>query len=215
MSSYVAITRVERREDLLIYRPFPLRLFDKGQKPGMELLLRVWRHDDTIDWKAIENDHMPSKKCWTCHAVKKKALYSNMQWKLNDNDGNLVGSCLTCIEGFILQNRPCQCTSCWNYLPEAAFEEKKRSWQSTNKRVCFHCVEKRTCKVCEIWKPISDYTENEWQHAAWKESAQGKCTACVNSHQRSWHCKMCKANKTESEFGMWQMKYKEQKTMVT
>ena len=61
MSSYVALTRVERREDLLIYRPFPLELFNKGQKPGMELLLRVWRHDKTIDWEAIEKEHTPSK----------------------------------------------------------------------------------------------------------------------------------------------------------
>ena len=96
-------------------------------------------------------------------------------------------------------------------LPEAAFEEKKRSWQSTNKRVCFHCVEKRKCKVCEIWKQISDYIENEWQHAAWKESANGKCTACVNSHQRSWYCKMCKVLTKESDFRMWQMKYTEPK----
>ena len=41
MSNYVTLTRVECREDLLIYRPFPLELFNKGQKPGMELLLGV------------------------------------------------------------------------------------------------------------------------------------------------------------------------------
>ena len=80
-------------------------------------------------------------------------------------------------------------------LPEAAFEDTKRSWQSTNNRVCFNCVEKRKCKLCDTWKPISDYTENEWQHAAWKESANGKCTACVNLHQRYWYCKMCEATK--------------------
>ena len=72
MPSYVAITRVERREELIIYRRFPLHLFNKGQKPGMELLLRVWRHDGTIDWKAIEDEHMPSKKCWSCNGVTKK-----------------------------------------------------------------------------------------------------------------------------------------------
>ena len=55
MSSYVALTRVERRQDLLILRPFPLDLFTKGQKPGMELLLRTLRGDKSIDWKAIEN----------------------------------------------------------------------------------------------------------------------------------------------------------------
>ena len=30
MFSYVAITRVERRRDLLIFRPFPRELFDRG-----------------------------------------------------------------------------------------------------------------------------------------------------------------------------------------
>ena len=31
MASYVALTRVEKREDLLIYKPSPLDLFHKGQ----------------------------------------------------------------------------------------------------------------------------------------------------------------------------------------
>jgi hypothetical protein len=60
MASYVAITRVERREDLLIYRPFPRHLFANGQKPSLELLLKVWRGEN-IDWVAIENEHMPKK----------------------------------------------------------------------------------------------------------------------------------------------------------
>ena len=59
MSSYVALTQVERREDLLIDRPFPKELFDKGQKPGLELLLQVWR-GERIDGKAIKSEHMPS-----------------------------------------------------------------------------------------------------------------------------------------------------------
>ena len=37
MSSSVALTRVERRSDLLVYRPFSLHLFNQGQKPGPEL----------------------------------------------------------------------------------------------------------------------------------------------------------------------------------
>ena len=49
MSSYVAITRVERRTDLLIYRPFPRELFDQGQNPKLELLLKVCRREH-IDW---------------------------------------------------------------------------------------------------------------------------------------------------------------------
>ena len=37
MSSYVAITRVENRNDFLMFRSFPLELFTKGQQSGLEL----------------------------------------------------------------------------------------------------------------------------------------------------------------------------------
>ena len=37
MSTFVALTRVERRIDLLIDRPFPVHLFNQGQTPGPEL----------------------------------------------------------------------------------------------------------------------------------------------------------------------------------
>ena len=53
MSSYVAITRVERRKGLLIFHPSPRELFAQGQKLGLELLLKVWRREH-IDWIAIE-----------------------------------------------------------------------------------------------------------------------------------------------------------------
>ena len=45
MSSYVAITHVERRKYLLIYGPSLRELFDKGQTTGLELLLKVWRRE--------------------------------------------------------------------------------------------------------------------------------------------------------------------------
>ena len=62
MASYVAITRVERREDLLIYRPFPRNLFMNRQQPGLELLMRVWRGED-INWDEIAEQHMPKTYC--------------------------------------------------------------------------------------------------------------------------------------------------------
>ena len=37
MSSYVAITRVENRNDLLMFRPFLLEILTKGQNTGLEL----------------------------------------------------------------------------------------------------------------------------------------------------------------------------------
>ena len=68
MSSYVALTRVERREDLIIFRPFPLELFQNGQKPSLELLIRVWRGED-IPWQEIEREHMPTKICPGCECL--------------------------------------------------------------------------------------------------------------------------------------------------
>ena len=53
--SYMAITRVEDRKHLLIFRPFPLEIFQQGQRQGKELLLKVWRREH-IDWKAIEQE---------------------------------------------------------------------------------------------------------------------------------------------------------------
>ena len=84
MSSYVALTRVERRQDLLILRPFPLDLFTKGQKPGMQLLLRTLRGDKSIDWKAIEKELMPSKLCPTCGSVKLKTSFTETEFKRLD-----------------------------------------------------------------------------------------------------------------------------------
>ena len=44
-SSYVAITRVERRKDLWMFRPLPIDLFIQGQQPSIELVLKVWRRE--------------------------------------------------------------------------------------------------------------------------------------------------------------------------
>lgn len=65
MSSYVAFTRVKKKEDLLIYRPFDRELFTKGSLEGPELLLKVLRGEQ-VDWEAIEAKHMPSNMCAKC-----------------------------------------------------------------------------------------------------------------------------------------------------
>ena len=62
IASYVALTRVKSRRDLLIYRPFDLEPFQQGQLRGPELLLQHLRGED-IDWKASEEEHMPRDKC--------------------------------------------------------------------------------------------------------------------------------------------------------
>ena len=139
MSSYVALTRVERRQDLLILRPFPLDLFTKGQKPGMELLLRTLRGDKTIDWKAIEKEFMPSKLCPTCGSVKLKTSFTETEFKRVDERNQLVGSCKLCQTEKKAEGIPLQCTYCFTYRAYTDFPEKERHWSASSKRVCCWC----------------------------------------------------------------------------
>ena len=61
IASYVAITRVETKEQLLIYRRFDLEPFSKGPLEGPTLLLQKLR-GEVIDWKIIEEKHKALKK---------------------------------------------------------------------------------------------------------------------------------------------------------
>ena len=62
IGSYVAITRVKKRQDLLIYKAFDHELFTQGPLQGPSLLLRKLRGED-IDWQEIEKSFTPSRPC--------------------------------------------------------------------------------------------------------------------------------------------------------
>ena len=68
MSSYVAITRVRRRENLLIFRPFDRKPHNEGEMPGTQKLLQVLR-GDTVDWEEWEAKLMPRDQCGRCHVA--------------------------------------------------------------------------------------------------------------------------------------------------
>eukprot|EP00973_Karenia_brevis_P092314 12411803-Karenia_brevis.AAC.1 len=71
LGSYVAMTRVQSRDKLLIYRPFSRALFSQGQREGPELLIRLLRGEQ-IDWQAIEERYMPKACCSGCGFVRYK-----------------------------------------------------------------------------------------------------------------------------------------------
>ena len=50
LASYVAITRVRTRDDLLIFRPFPRSLYCKGAEEGPTLLLQTPR-GEAVNWE--------------------------------------------------------------------------------------------------------------------------------------------------------------------
>ena len=65
MSSYVAITRVRRRENLLIFRPFDRKPYNEGEMAGTKKLLEVLRGED-VDWEDWEAQLMPRDECGRC-----------------------------------------------------------------------------------------------------------------------------------------------------
>jgi len=204
ISSYVALTRVETRQDLSIYRPFPLELFNRGQKSSMELLLRVWR-GEAIDWEKNEKEHMPSKVSGECGYMKKLKDYTNTEWKREDSNGNHIGNCMACLLEHKADGCPCQCTKCFGWRPKSAFPEKKREWQSSHNRVCGDCIERRKCKVCEIEKPECDFTQSEWAKAAKALSERGKCKNCMAKRlKHMWNCSGCGGVKcAPDDFSEW------------
>ena len=65
IASYVAITRVKRRQDLLIFKPFDHDIFTQGPLQGPSLLLRAPRGEVT-NWKEIEKTFTPTRQCSGC-----------------------------------------------------------------------------------------------------------------------------------------------------
>ena len=73
IASYVAITRVRRRQDILIFRKFDRDLFMVGSPTGPSLLMRVLR-GEAIDWKALETSSRRTALAW---AVARSASRTN------------------------------------------------------------------------------------------------------------------------------------------
>ena len=148
LGSYVALTRVQNRKHLLIYRPFPRDCFCNGVKEGPDLLLQLLRGEH-VDWKAIEQKYMPSCRCDGCNFVKWKEDFTDGQWKRKDK----LHFCIACIKQKEVAGTPYRCNVCALWLAAEAFEERFRHPQCLTTRVCFDDIERRQCRgACGEWK---------------------------------------------------------------
>ena len=82
---YVAITRVQGRGKLLIFRPFDAAPFQKGIGLGRDLLLRHLR-GDAINWQALLAKYCEERVCSTCAERKQSTAFTPGQWKCSDTD---------------------------------------------------------------------------------------------------------------------------------
>jgi hypothetical protein len=118
IASYVAMTRVRTRLDLLIYRNFEREVFTKGEPEGPALLLKLLRGED-IDWKAVEDKHTPKRMCsGPCLSVRFKDEFGAKQWK-NAEDP----LCKACVKRLEEQGTPYRCTRCRLWFAKESFAD--------------------------------------------------------------------------------------------
>ncbi|CAJ1389078.1 unnamed protein product [Effrenium voratum] len=162
----VAGSRVRSREDILILRPFPLWLFQRGAPEGPELLLKTLR-GEKIDWVNYREARAPSAPCQQCKVVKPFDYFADAQW--DKARANLPATCLTCIHkdgGACKRKLPSnverlRCIGCGFEKVEHAFPRAQlRQPRAEERRNCIAClknVSELTCSQCAEVKPLKEF----------------------------------------------------------
>ncbi|CAE7898020.1 pfh1, partial [Symbiodinium necroappetens] len=161
----VAASRVRSREDVLILRPFPLWLFQRGAPEGPDLLLKTLRKEP-VDWKAWRESKNPFAACGSCGHVKDFANFSYAEW--GKVRANRAAKCLHCEKGGkttgkrkisrdaeIFTKHACDICGCSKMA--AAFPVAQLRQEGPNvKKVCTQCARNQrtlTCAMCGKTKP--------------------------------------------------------------
>ena len=199
ISSYVALTRVRKCEDLLIYRSFERELFTKVSPEGPELLLKTLR-GECIDWKAIEEKHTPSKRCVHCDFVIFKDGFLATQWTRKD----AFSCCKKCLQQKKKDaGTPYECLSCHFWKPEACFASNTKDPRDcSGRRICTDCKNVLPCKKCGVRKGPEFFSET-----GWKYFRKIICRTCVHPGVRK--CIQCKEEKGAGEFSLHAWKHPE------
>ena len=159
----VATTRVRSREDVLIMRPFPKFLFQRGLvSEGPDLLLQKLAGQD-IDWAAVREAHRPCAPCRECQQITPMDAYTHEQWELIRS--NKAGMCRTCKNGAPpkqkrkldaegLQKYKCMGCSA-NKIGEAFPRAQLAQEDAASLRQCLKCVQvqRREMMCCRCLHP--------------------------------------------------------------
>ena len=189
----VACSRVRSREDVLILRPFPLWLFQKGAAEGPQLLLRHLRGEE-IDWATYRDSIMPASSCKKCQQVRPMDAFAFKEW--DRIRSNLSGTCLRCVhsDGGAKSKRKLNnsaakftCCGCGALKVEHAFPRAQLVQEDAEvRRECLACrrqVAKLKCVKCNHTKPTDEF----------HDVMVTMPSACVA-------CKTCQAGSVEKAF---------------
>ena len=194
LTAYIALTRVQDRHGLFVYRPFPAAPFQKVAKVR-ELLLRFWG-GEKMDWSALRAKYRDERQCKECNESKPASAFTAGRWKRAD----AARVCKECIRRHVEAQQPWQCMTCVAWKQEDAFKAKHASPQATFYRICATCEQTQVCSVCNARKD-----ENKFSAAAWKRARTGGrvCLDCSGRAWGWWRCSVCKVKQAACAFEAW------------
>ena len=200
LTAYIALTRIQDRESLYVYRAFPPEPFQKGAKLGRELLLRHWG-GEKMDWQALRAQYREERMCKECHESKPLSAFTAGRWKRTD----AAQVCKECVRRHTENGQPWQCMACSSWKEENAFEAKHAKPQATFYRICKTCEETRVCAKCQEWKNETCFSAHAWKRA---RGGARLCLDCTTKARGLWVCKICCKKQTCAAFQTWLSRHK-------
>ena len=166
----VAATRVRSREDVLIMRPFPKFLFQRGQtSDGPDLLLQKLR-GETIDWAAVREARRPCTTCQGCRQVLPMDMFEQKQWDL------------------VRANKTAMCRTCKNH----GQPPKRRRQLDADSLQKYECLGCQTKKIAEAFPRAQLVQEGA--------DKLRKCLKCLQVQRAEMQCCRCLEAKGQAEF---------------
>ena len=144
LTSYIALSRVRLRQDMLIFRPFPRSALQRRMHPGPQALLDKLQ-GKVVDWEALQRRLAPEAKlCSKCRVPYAVEGFTKTQW--SQQAAKRV--CRACQERF--------CKVCSDFYKVDTFTEQQ--WLAVAKdRVCIKCEQEGyPCGRCGVRYPAAE-----------------------------------------------------------
>ncbi|CAJ1374097.1 unnamed protein product [Effrenium voratum] len=150
VGSYVALSRVRRAEDVLIFRPFARGLLARGPAPGPVVLLK-WLSGEPVDWSVLDTTDGGTKECSRCGRKRPSASFAAP-------DGNAATSAASAAVCQVCRRGEKTCVACHVRKEKADFSAQR----GAGRDICNLCwALKAECSLCLTWCPRQDFpTDN-------------------------------------------------------
>ena len=142
LTSYVAITRVRRREDILIFRPFAREIFARGSPEGPQLLLqRLQGEDIEFPCRAQAKARGRPRQhtdCSVCRKSSPEVSFNSCQRQRPQD----LRRCNSCVNAVGWPGAASQCSACGKTAPEVSFNASQAR-KSHAQRKCNNCIQRK------------------------------------------------------------------------